>query len=69
MNQQFVPLIKMAESLSNTTAAVDSTNKDKRPNSGSSSDKENNLNPDEMAEWERRLVEGMVMILIEYSFH
>ena len=59
----------MAESLSNTTAAVDSTNKDKRPNSGSSSDKENNLNPDEMAEWERRLVEGMVMILIEYSFH
>ena len=43
----------MAESL---TTSADATTKDKRPNSGSSEGKENNI--DDMAEWERRLVEG-----------
>lgn len=44
----------MAESLANS---ADTSNKDKRPNSGSSEGaKDNSI--DDMAEWERRLVEG-----------
>lgn len=44
----------MAESLANS---ADTTSKDKRPNSGSSEGaKDSSI--DDMAEWERRLVEG-----------